>query len=122
MDDEATVSRRNPPSDVERHTMKPPVHHRSVKYASEVFVYKLPPTGRSRTLIDNLTPASDLGAALRQHGAGRYRLEWRDRKRWIMGVRLMIVGADGSVCWAQPKGRPRRIPRARTVPRALPQS
>lgn len=109
------------PIDVPRHTVRKASLNRSLTYAKEVFIYRLPPTGRSRTLVDNITPASDLGAVLRQHGVGRYRLEWRDRKRAIMRVRLAIVRADGSTDWALPKGRPRRVPPPRTVPLPLPQ-
>ena len=98
-----------------------PSSKRYVTSPREVLVYRLPATGRCRTLIDNITASSDVVSALRQHGVGRYRLEWRDAHRWICFVQLMMVAPDGSVRRVAPKVRARRVLPPRLVPRPVAQ-
>jgi hypothetical protein len=93
-----------------------PSSKRYVTSPREVLVFRLPRTGRCRTLIDNITASSDHIAVLRQHGVGRYRLEWRDVHRWIVCVQVLVVAPDGSVVRARPKPRARRVPPPRVVP------
>lgn len=70
------------------------------------------PGGRKRALALNLTVESDLHVSLYSLGVGRYRVEWRDRRRFVVRVEVWEVRDDGVVARVAPMQRRR----AKTVP------
>lgn len=76
----------------------------------EILVYKLIQGTRCRTRVAHLTVDSNLRTVLVANGPGRYRVEWRDRRRWITQVHGIWVWQDGRVQRVQGrKPRPRKL-------------
>jgi len=89
--------------------------------ASEIFIYrcKTPTeTGMKRELIGNFVRGSDIVRVMSHSGPGRYRVEYRDAQRSIVGVRIYEVARDGSVQRAQALKKRRKVPPPTYVPPA----
>lgn len=71
-------------------------------------------SGWKREAVFVATADSDLVATLRGHPPGRYRIEWRDRRRQVARVETWVVDAVGTV------GRVRALKRARSRKLPLP--
>ena len=79
--------------------------------AVEILIFRLH-SGTERELVDHLTEYSCPEKALRAHRPGRYRVEWRDERRWIVRAQGFTVSRQGDVNEI-PKGY--RLPRKRTI-------
>jgi hypothetical protein len=90
-----------------RHLKGPPV---------EVFVYRViygrKGRGGQREYVGNVVPNIAVPFAQRA-GRGVYRLEFRDARRWVVAVRMVLVRADGSWSFV---GRAKRSPGRRKHP------
>lgn len=90
-----------------RHLKGPPV---------EVFVYRViygrKGRGGRREYVGNVVPEIAVAFAQRA-GPGVYRLEFRDARRWVVAVRMVLVQADGSWGFV---GRAKRSPARRKHP------
>lgn len=81
----------------------------------EIFFWRMGEStanGARRTLAYNATVGSDFAAVLRSLGVGRYRVEWRDRRRFVVRVETWAVYPDGACARvpALPRRRPRTVP------------
>ena len=75
---------------------------RAVGPATEIWIYRYDleakNRGSRRDLLFNATASSGVENALhRLFGAGRFRLEWRDAKRWIVRVKVVEIDTKGRV-------------------------
>lgn len=89
--------------------------------AVEFLVYRygeITRRGLKRQLLGNYTAQSDLRTALQSHGVGRYRVEYRDRRRQVVEVLVFTVLRDLSVKRARPLKKPRKLPPPMHLPRA----
>ncbi len=92
---------------------------REKREAHEVFVYRYDRSmGRTREFVGNFTLATDLPRVLLTAGRGRYRVEWRDDRRWIVRVEVMVVRSDGRVVRGEPLLGPRKVGPPRDLPDA----
>lgn len=87
--------------------MKKPIH-RIPGRAVEILVFKLIEGSRRRTLVAHLTLDSNLRNAIMPHGVGRYRVEWRDARRWITRANGIWVWPDGRLQQVSGRKRPPR--------------
>lgn len=91
----------------------------------EVFFWRLcerTPTGMRRELAYNATVDSDVPTVLWSLGEGRFRVEWRDRRRFVVRVEAWVVYPDGACGRVPPMARRRRrkVPRPQHVARGTP--
>jgi hypothetical protein len=92
----------------------------------EMFFWRLcerTPNGMRRELVYNATAGSDLPTVLWSLGVGRFRVEWRDRRRLVVRVEAWAVYPDG-VCERVPpmvRRRLRSVPPPQHVARGTPQ-
>jgi hypothetical protein len=87
--------------------------------ATEALIYRLIDGSRRRTLVDHITATSDYKQVLRSKGPGRYRVEWRDARRWIVAAQGYWVYPNGrveQVRGRRPPRRPRKLGQPRRVP------
>jgi hypothetical protein len=66
--------------------------------------------GMSRQHVINVLPGSNLQTVLWRAGAGRYRVEARDRRRQVVKVYVYDVFPDGHIARARPMKRPPKLP------------
>lgn len=88
------------------------MNERTPGKATQVFIYRYlrrTRLGQPRELVDNFTPQSDLERVVRDCGPGRYRLEWRDDKRWVTKVRVWVVLRNGEIVDGRPLRRRRKV-------------
>ncbi|MFO0560238.1 MAG: hypothetical protein U0269_19635 [Polyangiales bacterium] len=84
--------------------------------AVEVFIYRVrygqPGRGGKRRYVANVLPTVAVAIA-RRAGPGVYRLEYRDQRRWVVSVQMLVVESDGRWWFA---GRAKRSAGPRKFP------
>lgn len=90
--------------------------------AVELWIYRYDTSatnrGGRRELVFNAKPEGGAEHSLyRLFGAGRYRLEWRDERRWLVRVKVVDVAKNGLRDGPKPKAVKRTVPPPKPLPR-----